>query len=187
MRPKSFQKEVTIDAAPDSTAKVFELPPGRWSDPGVLSGSARHRCERQAGRIKFLLALNEKRNHRLGEVQLVRDAPPNPTPTTPALSQLPKVKLNISSRSENRGEPGAKRVSRSRIPAKVWRSFVRLKVNKGKGGEEISAGNLAGQLHLSAPRREAGNHRKRIASPTLEARSPTSRSRGGTWIKQDGV
>jgi exo-1,4-beta-D-glucosaminidase len=53
-----------------------------------------------------------------------------------ALKQLPKVKLNVSSRSERRGEEGVTRVTLQN-PSKDLAFFVRLKVDKGRGGEEI--------------------------------------------------
>ena len=49
---------------------------------------------------------------------------------------MPKVKLNISSRSEKKGNESITRVMLEN-PSKNVAFFVRLKVNKGKGGEEI--------------------------------------------------
>ncbi|HEY4052335.1 MAG TPA: beta galactosidase jelly roll domain-containing protein [Terriglobales bacterium] len=53
-----------------------------------------------------------------------------------ALAQLPKVKLNISSRSERRGEREITHVTVEN-PTKNLAFFVRVKVDKGKAGEEI--------------------------------------------------
>jgi exo-1,4-beta-D-glucosaminidase len=53
-----------------------------------------------------------------------------------SLSQLPKVKLNVSDRSERQGEFEVTHVSLEN-PSKSLAFFVRLKVDKGKGGEEI--------------------------------------------------
>jgi exo-1,4-beta-D-glucosaminidase len=52
------------------------------------------------------------------------------------LSQLPKVKLNVTERSERQGENEITHVVLEN-PSKNLAFFVRLKVNKGKGGEEI--------------------------------------------------
>jgi exo-1,4-beta-D-glucosaminidase len=53
-----------------------------------------------------------------------------------ALSQLPKVKLNVTERSERQGENEITHVTLEN-PTKNLAFFVRLKVDKGKGGEEI--------------------------------------------------
>lgn len=52
------------------------------------------------------------------------------------LSQLPKVKLNVSDHSERQGENEVTRVTLQN-PSKNLAFFVRLKVDKGKGGDEI--------------------------------------------------
>jgi exo-1,4-beta-D-glucosaminidase len=53
-----------------------------------------------------------------------------------ALAQLPKVKLNVSSRSERNGEDETAHVTLEN-PSKSLAFFVRLKLDKGRGGEEI--------------------------------------------------
>ena len=53
-----------------------------------------------------------------------------------ALSQLPKVKLNVTDRTERQGEDEITHVILEN-PTKNLAFFVRLKVDKGKGGEEI--------------------------------------------------
>ena len=53
-----------------------------------------------------------------------------------ALAQLPKVKLNVSDHSEKQGENEVTHVILEN-PSKNLAFFVRLKVDKGKGGEEI--------------------------------------------------
>jgi exo-1,4-beta-D-glucosaminidase len=53
-----------------------------------------------------------------------------------ALSQLPKVKLNVTERSEKQGEDEITHVMVEN-PSKNLAFFVRLKVDKSKGGEEI--------------------------------------------------
>jgi exo-1,4-beta-D-glucosaminidase len=53
-----------------------------------------------------------------------------------SLAQLPKVKLNVSSRSERNGGDAVTRVTVEN-PNKTLAFFVRLKLDKGKGGEEI--------------------------------------------------
>jgi exo-1,4-beta-D-glucosaminidase len=53
-----------------------------------------------------------------------------------ALSQLPKVKLNVTEHSEKQGENEITHVTVEN-PSKSLAFFVRLKVDKSKGGEEI--------------------------------------------------
>jgi len=53
-----------------------------------------------------------------------------------ALTQLPKVKLKVTERSERKGEDEITHVTLEN-PTKDLAFFVRLKVDKGKGGEEI--------------------------------------------------
>ena len=55
-----------------------------------------------------------------------------------SLAQLPKVKLNVSSRSERNGNSGdATTHVTVENPSKSLAFFVRLKLDKSKGGEEI--------------------------------------------------
>ena len=65
----------------------------------------------------------------------------NTTPTASyadftALSQLPKVKLNVSSRTERTGGNAITHVTLEN-PSKNLAFFVRLKLDKGAGGQEI--------------------------------------------------
>ena len=53
-----------------------------------------------------------------------------------ALGQLPKVNLNVSVRNEKKGEDEVTRIMVEN-PTKSLAFFVRLKVDKGKGGDEI--------------------------------------------------
>jgi exo-1,4-beta-D-glucosaminidase len=53
-----------------------------------------------------------------------------------SLSQLPKVKLTRSDRTERKGEEAVTHVTLTN-PSKNLAFFVRLKVNKGAHGEEI--------------------------------------------------
>jgi exo-1,4-beta-D-glucosaminidase len=53
-----------------------------------------------------------------------------------AISQLPKVKLRVSDRTERKGEESITHVTVEN-PSKSLAFFVRLKVNKGVKGEEV--------------------------------------------------
>ena len=52
------------------------------------------------------------------------------------MTQLPKTQLHVTDRSERSGENEVTRVTLEN-PSKSLAFFVRLKVNKGKGGDEI--------------------------------------------------
>jgi len=70
-----------------------------------------------------------------------------------ALSQLSKVKLKVTSRTERKGEESITHVIIEN-QNKSLAFFVRLKVSKGVKGGRNSAGSLGRQLHLPAPRRK---------------------------------
>jgi exo-1,4-beta-D-glucosaminidase len=53
-----------------------------------------------------------------------------------ALAELPKVKLQVSERTERKGEESITHVTLEN-PGKTLAFFIRLKVNKGSHGEEI--------------------------------------------------
>jgi exo-1,4-beta-D-glucosaminidase len=53
-----------------------------------------------------------------------------------ALSQLPKVKLKVADRTDRKGEEAITHVTLENL-SKSLAFFVRLKVNKGKSGDEI--------------------------------------------------
>ena len=53
-----------------------------------------------------------------------------------ALTQLPKVKLKVTDRTERRGEDAITHVTLEN-PSKALAFFVRLKVDKGAKGDEI--------------------------------------------------
>ena len=136
---QKFSKETSLDAAADSTAKVFELPqieglsPAYFLDLRITDGSGK-----LVGSNFYWLSTKP---------ETVDWAKSNwyTTPTASyadytALAQLPKVKLNVSSRSERTGnstnEDEMTRVTVEN-PGKTVAFFVRLKLDKGKGGEEI--------------------------------------------------
>jgi len=124
-----------LDAAADSTAKVFALPqieglsPAYFLDLRVTDGSGK-----LVGSNFYWLSTKPE----------TLDWTKSTWYTTPtasyadytSLAQLPKVKLNVSSRTETQGEDAVTRVTLEN-PGKTLAFFVRLKLDKGKGGEEI--------------------------------------------------
>ena len=132
---EKFSKEVTLDAAADSTAKVLELPQSDGLSPAYFLDL---RVTDAAGKLVgsnfyWLSTKNEtidwaKSNWYVTPTESYADYT--------ALAQLPKVKLNVSSRTESKGNQSVTRVTLEN-PSKSVAFFVRLKVNKGKGGDEI--------------------------------------------------
>ena len=136
---QKFSKETSLDAAADSTAEVFELPqieglsPAYFLDLRISDGSGQ-----LVGSNFYWLSTKP---------ETVDWAKSNwyTTPTASyadytALAQLPKVKLNVSSRSERTGNStNENEMTRVTVenPSKTVAFFVRLKLDKGKGGEEI--------------------------------------------------
>ncbi len=134
---EKFSKETSLDAAADSTAKAFELPqieglsPAYFLDLRVTDGSGK-----LAGSNFYWLSTKPE----------TLDWAKSNWYTTPtasyadytSLAQLPKVKLNVASRSERDGN-SEEEVTRVTIenPSKAVAFFVRLKLDRGKGGEEI--------------------------------------------------
>src|SRR5258708_7145920 len=132
---EKFSKEVALDAAADSTAKVFEFPQvDGLSQTYFLDLRVTDAAGKLVGsNFYWLSTKNEtidwaKSNWYVTPTESYADYT--------ALAQLPKVKLNISSRTETKGHESITRVTLEN-PSKNVAFFVPLKVNKGKGGEEI--------------------------------------------------
>jgi len=132
---QKFSRDTALDAAADSTAKVFELPqieglsPAYFLDLRVTDGSG----QLVGSNFYWLSTKPETLDWTKSNGYM--------TPTASyadytSLAQLPKVKLKVASRSETNG---AELVTHVMIenPGKTVAFFLRLKVDKGKGGEEI--------------------------------------------------
>jgi exo-1,4-beta-D-glucosaminidase len=132
---EKFSKEVSLDAIADSTSKILTLP-----DVDGLSST-----------YFLVLRLQESSGNLVGSNFYWLSSKPETldweksnwytTPTASyadytALSQLPKVKLKVADRTEHKGEEAITHVTLEN-PSKSLAFFVRLKVNKGKGGDEI--------------------------------------------------
>ncbi len=131
---EKFSKEVDVEAAADSTNKVLSLPDILELSPTYF----------------LVLRLQDASGKLVGSNFYWLSSKPETldwdksnwwtTPTASyadysALSQLPKVKLNVTSRSESRGPDEITHVTLEN-PSKSLAFFVRMKVNKA-GGEEI--------------------------------------------------
>jgi len=132
---QKFSKDAVLDATADSTAKVFELPqiaglsPAYFLDLRITDGRGK-----LVGSNFYWLSTKPE----------TLDWSKSNWYTTPtasyadyaSLARMPKVKLNVSSRSGNDGKVAETRVTLDN-PSKNLAFFVRLKLDKGKGGEEI--------------------------------------------------
>ena len=132
---EKFSHEDSVDAPADSTAKVLALP--------EISGLS--------ATYFVVLRLTDSNGKLVGSNFYWLSSKPETidwakstwwmTPTESfadytALSQLPKVKLKVADRSERSGDQEVTRVTLEN-PSKNLAFFVRLKVNKGDGGDEI--------------------------------------------------
>jgi len=132
---EKFSREVNVEAAADSTNKILELP-----DIADLSAT-----------YFLVLRLVDAGGKTVGSNFYWLSSKPETldwsksnwwtTPTASyadytALSQLPKVKLNVSSTTEQKGRDAVTHVTVEN-PNRTLAFFVRLKVSKGPGGEEI--------------------------------------------------
>ncbi|HLB88425.1 MAG TPA: glycoside hydrolase family 2 protein, partial [Terriglobales bacterium] len=132
---EKFSQQATLDAAADSTSKVLSLPEIQDLSPTYF---ALLRLEDASGRLvgsNFYWLSSKPETLDWGKSNWYT------TPTASyadftALSQLPKVKLKITDHTEHKGGDAVTHVILEN-PSKSLAFFVRLKVNKGAGGQEI--------------------------------------------------
>ena len=132
---EKFTQTNTVDAGADSTTKIFALPDISGLSPTYF----------------LVLRLEDSTGKLVGSNFYWLSTKPETldwakttwwmTPTADyadftALSQLPKVKLKVTDRSERKGKEEITHVVLEN-PSKSLAFFVRLKVNKGVKGEEI--------------------------------------------------
>jgi exo-1,4-beta-D-glucosaminidase len=132
---EKFSQENAVDAAADGTARIFTLP-----DVSGLSNT-----------YFLVLKLEDSAGKLVGSNFYWLSTKPETldwaksnwwmTPTASyadftAVSQLPKVKLKVTERTERTGENAITHVTVEN-PTKSLAFFVRLKVDKGAKGEEI--------------------------------------------------
>jgi len=132
---EKFSNQVSLDAAADSTNKTLTLPEIDGLSPTYF----------------LLLRLQDSSGKLVGSNFYWLSTKPETldwersnwytTPTVSyadytALSRLPRVKLEVADHTEHKGEEAITHVTLDN-PSKSLAFFVRLKVNKGKGGDEI--------------------------------------------------
>jgi exo-1,4-beta-D-glucosaminidase len=132
---EKFSQQTSLDAAADSTNKVLNLP-----DIDGLSQTyfLVLRVEDASGKLlgSNFYWLSSKPETLDWEKSNWYTTPTASYADYTALAQLPKVKLNLAHHTERKGEEAITHVTLQN-PSKSLAFFVRLKVAKGKGGDEI--------------------------------------------------
>jgi len=132
---EKFSQENKVDAAADSTARIFTL-------PDVQGLSATYflilRLEDSVGKLvgSNFYWLSTKPETLDWEKSNWWMTPTASYADFSALSQLPKIKLKVTDRTERKGEEATTHVTVEN-PSKSLAFFVRLKVDKGAKGDEI--------------------------------------------------
>ena len=134
MSEKNSQ-QATLDAAADSTSKVLTLPDIDGLSPTYFLVL---RLEDSAGKLvgSNFYWLSTKPETLDWEKSNWYTTPTSSYADYTALAQLPKVRLNLAHHTEHKGEEAITHIALEN-PSKSLAFFVRLKVNKGRGGEEI--------------------------------------------------
>ena len=132
---EKFSHEDSLDAAADSTAKIFTLPEVQGLSPVYfvalrLADSA----GKQIGSNFYWLSSKPETLDWAKTTWWM--TPTDSFADYTALAQLPKVKLKVTSRTERKGEESIAHVTLEN-PSKSLAFFVRLKLDKGAKGEEI--------------------------------------------------
>jgi exo-1,4-beta-D-glucosaminidase len=132
---EKFSQESSVDAAADSTNKVLTLPV--LTDASPVYFLVLH-LEDSAGKLvgSNFYWLSTKPESLDWEKSNWFTTPTSSFADYTALSQLPKSDLKIATRTERQGEESVTHVAVEN-PGKALAFFVHLKVDKGKGGEEI--------------------------------------------------
>jgi exo-1,4-beta-D-glucosaminidase len=132
---EKFTHEDSVDAGADSTAKVFTLP-----DVSGLSATyfLQLRLEDSTGKLvgSNFYWLSSKPETIDWAKSTWWMTPTSSYADFSAISQLPKVKLRVTDRTERKGEEAVTHLTIEN-PSKSLAFFVRLKVDKGAKGEEI--------------------------------------------------
>jgi exo-1,4-beta-D-glucosaminidase len=132
---EKFSQESSVDAAADSTNKVLTLPVLTDASPVYFLVL---RLEDSTGKLvgSNFYWLSTKPESLDWEKSNWFTTPTSSFADYTALSQLPKADLKIATRTERQGEESVTHIAVEN-PGKALAFFVHLKVDKGKGGEEI--------------------------------------------------
>ncbi|MGH9502761.1 MAG: glycoside hydrolase family 2 protein [Terriglobales bacterium] len=132
---QKFSQEASLDAGADSTSKILTLPQIDGLSPTYFLVLRLHDSSGKLAGSNFYW-LSTKPETIDWEKSNWYTTPTSSYADYTALAQLPKVKLKVTDRTERKGEESITHVTLEN-PSKSLAFFVRLKVNKGKGGNEI--------------------------------------------------
>ena len=132
---EKFSQDSSLDALADSTQKILTLPALPEASPVYFLVL---RLEDASGQLvgSNLYWLSTKQESLAWEKSNWYMTPTASFADYTALSQLPKVKLNVTSRSQSKADDTITHVTVEN-PSKSLAFFVRLKLSKGSGGDEI--------------------------------------------------
>ncbi len=132
---EKYSQQTLLDAAADSTNRVLTLPEIEGLSPTYFLVL---RLEDVSGKLmgSNFYWLSTKPETLDWEKSNWYTTPTASYADYTALAQLPKVKLNVAHHTEHKGEDAVTHVTLEN-PSKSLAFFVRLKVDKGKGGEEV--------------------------------------------------
>ncbi|HXP15937.1 MAG TPA: glycoside hydrolase family 2 protein, partial [Terriglobales bacterium] len=132
---EKYSQQVSLDALADSTSRVLDLPPIDGLTPTYFLVL---RLDDSAGKLvgSNFYWLSTRPETLDWEKSNWYTTPTASYADYTALYQLPKVKLKVAERTERKGEDAVTHVTLEN-PGKSLAFFVRLKVDRGRGGEEI--------------------------------------------------
>ena len=132
---EKFSHQDAVDAPADSTAKILTLPAIEGLSPTYFLAL---RLEDSSGRLvgSNFYWLSTKAETLDWAKSTWWMTPTKSFADYAALSQLPKVKLKVSNKTEKRGEDSLTQVIVEN-PSKTVAFFVKLKIDKGSGGDEV--------------------------------------------------
>lgn len=132
---EKFSHEDSLDAAADSTAKVFMLPEVQGLSPVYFVAlRLADSSGKQVGSNFYWLSTKPETLDWAKTTWWM--TPTDSFADYTALSQLPKIKLKATSHTDRKGDESITRVTLEN-PSKSLAFFVRLRLNKGAKGEEI--------------------------------------------------
>ena len=132
---EKFSQDSSLDAVADSTQKILTLPALPDASPVYFLVLRLEDASDQLVGSNFYW-LSTKQESLDWEKSNWYMTPTASFADYTALSQLPKVKLNITSRTQSKGDDTITHVTVEN-PSKSLAFFVRLKLSKGSGDDEI--------------------------------------------------
>jgi exo-1,4-beta-D-glucosaminidase len=132
---EKFSRQVVVDAPADSKVRLFTLPEIADLTPTYfLKLDLKNEAGKTVGSNFYWMSTTPET---IDWTKSNWYTTPIASPTDfTALAQLPNVRLMTSTRTEKRGDQEVTRVT-IRNPSKSLAFFIRLKLDKGEGGEEV--------------------------------------------------